>query len=293
MIRGKGSVKEGKVGRKDGQMLPGEDEPLHALVTANTMENVKKAVEQVRRPPCRLWSFLLCTPSEQRRDLPRSCADLRNLSLDSQHSEARHRNTWRPERPEEDAAEGAGQTQRHAEGRRQQVRGSSVRPADCCRRSALLTVSVSSGFCAPGRTQSPAASPTPPCVQSVAEQVTSPLTASTPGADLHLSLCWWMCLVALPCSSKSHFAVCSSFAAHRTTGGEPPQSAQDKARMDKEYLSLMAELGEAPVPSSGGHSSNQGGAPRASGPNSSQPPAVSRHRAWFPGQSSCSGLGAL
>lgn len=49
MIRGKGSVKEGKVGRKDGQMLPGEDEPLHALVTANTMENVKKAVEQVKK----------------------------------------------------------------------------------------------------------------------------------------------------------------------------------------------------------------------------------------------------
>ena len=53
MIRGKGSVKEGKVGRKDGQMLPGEDEPLHALVTANTMDNVKKAVEQVRvHPTC-------------------------------------------------------------------------------------------------------------------------------------------------------------------------------------------------------------------------------------------------
>ena len=51
MIRGKGSVKEGKVGRKDGQMLPGEDEPLHALVTANTMENVKKAVEQVSLAP--------------------------------------------------------------------------------------------------------------------------------------------------------------------------------------------------------------------------------------------------
>ena len=29
IIRGKGSVKEGKVGRKDGQPLPGEDEPLH------------------------------------------------------------------------------------------------------------------------------------------------------------------------------------------------------------------------------------------------------------------------
>lgn len=53
MIRGKGSVKEGKVGRKDGQMLPGEDEPLHALVTANTMENVKKAVEQVCAEPRR------------------------------------------------------------------------------------------------------------------------------------------------------------------------------------------------------------------------------------------------
>lgn len=46
-------MKEGKVGRKDGQMLPGEDEPLHALVTANTMENVKKAVEQVCGEPRR------------------------------------------------------------------------------------------------------------------------------------------------------------------------------------------------------------------------------------------------
>lgn len=64
MIRGKGSVKEGKVGRKDGQMLPGEDEPLHALVTANTMENVKKAVEQVSLPQrcrsCSFWMFQLC-----------------------------------------------------------------------------------------------------------------------------------------------------------------------------------------------------------------------------------------
>jgi hypothetical protein len=45
---GKGSVKEGKIGRKDGQPLPGEDEPLHAYVTANNPENVKKAVEKVR-----------------------------------------------------------------------------------------------------------------------------------------------------------------------------------------------------------------------------------------------------
>lgn len=49
IIRGKGSVKEGKVGRKDGQPLPGEDEPLHAYVTANNPEAVKKAVDKVMR----------------------------------------------------------------------------------------------------------------------------------------------------------------------------------------------------------------------------------------------------
>ena len=43
IIRGKGSVKEGKVGKP----LPGEDEPLHAYVTANSMDSIKKAVERV------------------------------------------------------------------------------------------------------------------------------------------------------------------------------------------------------------------------------------------------------
>ena len=47
IIRGKGSVKEGKVGRKDGQPLPGEDEPLHAYVTAMDAESVKKAVAKI------------------------------------------------------------------------------------------------------------------------------------------------------------------------------------------------------------------------------------------------------
>jgi len=47
IIRGKGSVKEGKIGRKDGQPLPGEDEPLHAYITANDPENVKKAVTRI------------------------------------------------------------------------------------------------------------------------------------------------------------------------------------------------------------------------------------------------------
>lgn len=48
IIWGKGSAKEAKAGREDGQMLPGEGEPFHALVTANTMENVKKAMERIR-----------------------------------------------------------------------------------------------------------------------------------------------------------------------------------------------------------------------------------------------------
>ena len=48
IIRGKGSVKEGKVGRKDGQPLPGEDEPLHAFITASNPDHVKKAVEKIK-----------------------------------------------------------------------------------------------------------------------------------------------------------------------------------------------------------------------------------------------------
>lgn len=58
IIRGKGSVKEGKVGRKDGQPLPGEDEPLHAYITATNPECVKKAVERVigfHRKQCLYW----------------------------------------------------------------------------------------------------------------------------------------------------------------------------------------------------------------------------------------------
>lgn len=49
IIRGKGSVKEGKVGHKDGRPLPAQDEPLHAYVTANNPENVKKAVERIKQ----------------------------------------------------------------------------------------------------------------------------------------------------------------------------------------------------------------------------------------------------
>lgn len=142
---------------------------------------------------------------------------------------------------------------------------------------------VSVGYFVLGRMLNHAASPIPPSVPSVVEQATSPLTASTPGDDQLIcsqKSLFWRCSKSLN-NTVGCFAWRSSFAAHRATGGEPPQSAQDKARMDKEYLSLMAELGEAPVPTSGGgHSSNQGGGPRASGPNSNQPPPVSLQHSW-------------
>ncbi len=46
MIRGKGATKDGKVGRS---LLPqpGDDEPLHALITGYTPETVKNAVDKV------------------------------------------------------------------------------------------------------------------------------------------------------------------------------------------------------------------------------------------------------
>ncbi|XP_036403648.1 splicing factor 1 isoform X2 [Megalops cyprinoides] len=181
MIRGKGSVKEGKVGRKDGQMLPGEDEPLHALVTANTMENVKKAVDQIRG----ILKQGIETPEDQN--------DLRKMQL---RELARLNGTLR----EDD------------------------------------------------------------------NRILRPWQNSEPRSITNTTLC-------TKCGGAGHISSDCKFSSSFTPRAGEPQSAQDKARMDKEYLSLMAELGEAPVPSSGGHSSNPPSGPRGSGPNSGQPPA--------------------
>jgi len=35
------------VGYKDGRPLPAQDEPLHAYITSNNPDNVKKAVDKV------------------------------------------------------------------------------------------------------------------------------------------------------------------------------------------------------------------------------------------------------
>ena len=43
---GKGSVKEGK-GRKDGLPMPGEDEDLHALISAPTEEGLHNAIKRI------------------------------------------------------------------------------------------------------------------------------------------------------------------------------------------------------------------------------------------------------
>jgi len=48
IIRGRGSIKEGKIGNKNGQPLPGEDEQLHAYITGTSAEIVAKACQKVR-----------------------------------------------------------------------------------------------------------------------------------------------------------------------------------------------------------------------------------------------------
>jgi splicing factor 1 len=46
-IRGKGSVKEGARGRRDGKPLEGEDEPLHVLITGESQESVDTAANMI------------------------------------------------------------------------------------------------------------------------------------------------------------------------------------------------------------------------------------------------------
>jgi len=48
IIRGKGSIKDGKMGLVKFGPLPGEDEPLHAYITGTSPEIVAKAVEKVK-----------------------------------------------------------------------------------------------------------------------------------------------------------------------------------------------------------------------------------------------------
>ncbi|CAH0765887.1 unnamed protein product [Bemisia tabaci] len=169
IIRGKGSVKEGKVGRKDGQPLPGEDEPLHAYVTANNPECVKKAVEKIKEI------------IRQGVEVPEGQNDLRRMQL---------------------------------------------------RELALLngTLRENDG---------------PRC--------------SNCGASDHKS---WLCpdkpnitnnIVCTTCGGAGHIAKDC-----RAKKGGIPDIVEDKKKIDEEYLSLMAELGEGPPPDRSKDSTNDG-----------------------------------
>lgn len=162
IIRGKGSVKEGKVGRKDGQPLPGEDEPLHAFITAANLECVKKAVEKINEV------------IKQGIEVPEGHNDLRRMQL-------------------RELAQLNG-TLRETDGPRCQNCGSSEHKSWLC--------------------------PDKP-------NVTNNIMCSACGGAGH---------IAKDCKGK------------RPGQGGPP-SADDQAKIDEEYLSLMAELGEGPPPS--------------------------------------------
>uniref|UniRef100_A0A7S3QBF5 Branchpoint-bridging protein n=1 Tax=Chaetoceros debilis TaxID=122233 RepID=A0A7S3QBF5_9STRA len=47
-IRGKGSVKEGARGRRDGKIMEGDNEPLHVVVTGDNQDNVNLAAKMVQ-----------------------------------------------------------------------------------------------------------------------------------------------------------------------------------------------------------------------------------------------------
>uniref|UniRef100_A0A6P7F019 Branchpoint-bridging protein n=1 Tax=Diabrotica virgifera virgifera TaxID=50390 RepID=A0A6P7F019_DIAVI len=163
IIRGKGSVKEGKVGRKDGQPLPGEDEPLHAYITATNPECVKKAVERIKEV------------IRQGVEVPENQNDLRRMQL-----------------------------------RELAQLNGTLRENDGMRCNNCGATDHKSWLC-----------PDKP-------NITNSIVCSSCGAAGH---------IARDCRSK------------RPGQGGPPLPGQgDKAKIDEEYLSLMAELGEGPQP---------------------------------------------
>ncbi|KAK6169038.1 hypothetical protein SNE40_020166 [Patella caerulea] len=160
IIRGKGSVKEGKIGRKDGQPLPGEDEPLHAYVTANNPENVKKAVEKIK------------TIIKQGIDVPEGQNDLR----------------------------------------RQQLRELALLNGTLRENDGLAKLKQ---------------------LQAAQNIITNTILCSLCGGTGH---------IAQDCKQKRPGDT------FRGMTQLPVTSLADKAKMDSEYMSLMAELGEGPPP---------------------------------------------
>ncbi|XP_053677938.1 splicing factor 1-like [Anopheles nili] len=173
IIRGKGSVKEGKVGRKDGQPLPGEDEPLHAFITASNPEAVKKAVDRIK------------DVIRQGIEVPEGHNDLRRMQL-------------------RELAQLNG-TLRETDGPRCNNCGSNEHKSWLC--------------------------PDKP-------NITNNIVCSACGGTGH---------IARDCRSK------------RPGHGGPPASGNTVTKIDEEYMSLMAELGEAPPQDSHGYGHGGGG----------------------------------
>ncbi|KAJ8318389.1 hypothetical protein KUTeg_003480 [Tegillarca granosa] len=162
IIRGKGSVKEGKIGRKDGQPLPGEDEPLHAYVTANNPENVKKAVEKIKEI------------IHQGIEVPEGQNDLR----------------------------------------RQQLRELALLNGTLRENDGLAKLKQ---------------------LQQAQTIITNTIICTVCGGTGH---------IAQDCKAKRPGDTLRGL----QPVVQPPQTQADKAKMDSEYMSLMAELGEGPPP---------------------------------------------
>ncbi|EDS26537.1 zinc finger protein [Culex quinquefasciatus] len=185
IIRGKGSVKEGKVGRKDGQPLPGEDEPLHAFITASNPEAVKKAVERIK------------DVIRQGIEVPEGHNDLRRMQL-------------------RELAQLNG-TLRETDGPRCTNCGSNEHKTWLC--------------------------PDKP-------NITNNIVCSACGGAGH---------IAKDCRSK-----------RPGQGGPPVPGNNNQAKIDEEYMSLMAELGEGPPPETNNHH-HSGSASRSYGLFESRP----------------------
>lgn len=164
IIRGKGSVKEGKVGRKDGQPLPGEDEPLHAYITATSADAVRRAVDKIKEV------------IRQGVEVPEGQNDLRRMQL------------------------------------RELAQLNGTLRENEAQRCANCTATDHRTWLCPDR-----------------PNVTSAVVCSSCGGAGH---------IARDCRARRP--------------GHAPPLAPDKAKIDEEYLSLMAELGEAPPPAGAG-----------------------------------------
>jgi len=186
IIRGKGSVKEGKVGRKDGPM-PGEDEPLHAFVTGNNLDSVNKAVQRIKEV------------IRQGVEVPEGQNDLRRMQL-------------------RELALLNG-TLRETDGPRCTNCGHNTHKSWQCPEKPNLTAGVICTLC------------------GNAGHIAKDCRQKLPGQNQHSSM---------PMNNAP-------------SSGGGGGSHVDRQKIDQEYMSLMAELGEGPPPPTNSNNNSGGG----------------------------------